>query len=341
MSRKSSKWICEWQPIWSVSRDAKQHPTPYLLSNTQFQFKFKMSSLKQLIFNALFKAATKEVDEVEHEYATKEEARDQYIKLVMAELFPGEEIPPTPQTADPVPEKPKKAKAPKKAKKAEAPVEAAPAPPAVAVLVEETVPEEVTVPMPAAAGAGSPKKAASPKKPKQTTEEKEAAKAAKEAEKAKAKEEAAAAKAKAKEEAKAAKEAEKAKAKAEMNLAKMDPTWRKALKEAEKDKEKAKALEAPLLAYLNAMTNAAFNGKGAKEHVANFLATQAAPDAPAPADELIDANLEVAEFNGKEYYVNPETKRVYEGELDEDGTLKVTRPVGYVGMAEFKDMTLE
>jgi hypothetical protein len=51
--------------------------------------------------------------------------------------------------------------------------------------------------------------------------------------------------------------------------------------------------------------------------------------------------MEVVEFNGKDYYVNPETKRVYEGEIDEEsGTVKVTKPVGYVGMAEFKDMVL-
>lgn len=323
-----------------------------------FQFKFKMSSLKQLIFNAMIKATAP----TDITFPSNDAAIEYYIHQVFAELFPGEAVPPLPETADP---KPKKAESPKKktkkaeaespkvaspkkpkkaSKKAEA--EVAPAPPAVAtVMVEEVAPEEVVVPTPAAAGAGSPKKA-SPKKPKQTAEEKakakEEAKLAKEAEKAKAKEEAKALKeaekAKAKEEAKLAKEAEKAKAKAELNVQKIDPTWRKALKEAEKDKEKAKALEAPLLAYLNAMTNAAFNGKGAKEHVTAFLATQVAP---APAVELVEANLEVVEFNGKEYYVNPETKRVYEGELDEDGALKVTRPVGYVDMMEFKGMKLE
>jgi hypothetical protein len=56
---------------------------------------------------------------------------------------------------------------------------------------------------------------------------------------------------------------------------------------------------------------------------------------------MVDASLEVVDFQGKEYYVNPETKRVYEGELDMDGSLKVTRPVGYVGMAEFKELKLE
>jgi hypothetical protein len=137
--------------------------------------------------------------------------------------------------------------------------------------------------------------------------------------------------------AKAAKASPKKAAKAEVNLAKIDPTFRKVLKEA--DKDKAKEHEPALLAFLNAMTKEAFNGKGAKEHVANFLASlggAAAPEAPAA-----EGDFEVVEFKGKDYYVIPETKRVYEGVMGEDGTLTVTRPVGYVGMADFKEMTLE
>jgi hypothetical protein len=126
------------------------------------------------------------------------------------------------------------------------------------------------------------------------------------------------------------------KEKAEVNLAKIDPTWRKTLKEA--DKDKAKEHEPALLTFLNAMPKEAFHGKGAKEHVADFLASLgggAAPVATVPAD------LVVIEFQGKDYYVNEETKRVYEGVMGEDGTLTVTRPVGYVGMADFKEMVLE
>ena len=134
--------------------------------------------------------------------------------------------------------------------------------------------------------------------------------------------------------AKAAKASPKKAAKAEVNLAKIDPTWRKLLKEA--DKDKAKEHEPALLAFLNAMTKEAFNGKGAKEHVANFLG------GAAPAEvEMVPADLVVIPFKGTDYYVNEETKRVYEGVMGEDGTLTVTRPVGYVGMADFKEMTLE
>jgi len=134
------------------------------------------------------------------------------------------------------------------------------------------------------------------------------------------------------------KAAKKEKVKAEVNLPKIDPTWRKLLKEA--DKEKAKEHEPALLTFLNAMTNAAFNGKGAKDHVADFLASLGGGAAPA-APAAVEGDFEVVEFKGKEYYVIPETKRVYEGVMGEDGTLTVTRPVGYVGMADFKEMTLE
>jgi hypothetical protein len=180
---------------------------------------------------------------------------------------------------------------------------------------------------------------------KLTKEEKAAAKAAKEAEKAAA--------AKAKEEAKVAKEAEKAAAKAAKeagkpgpgsNLPKMDPTWRRELKKA--DKENAKALEPELLVFVNAMSNIAFNDRSYKEHVAEFVASRggARPAAPAPAPVVpaVPVDLEVVEFQGKEFYVHRETKRVYEGVTDdESGELTITRPIGTVGMLDFADMVLE
>jgi hypothetical protein len=115
----------------------------------------------------------------------------------------------------------------------------------------------------------------------------------------------------------------------------MTPTWRKLLKEA--DKEHAKELEPELLKYLNNIANVMFNEFPAKQHVANFLASRAPP----PAEHAGPVDLEVVEFNGVEYYVNPETKRVYEGITNAEGELTITRPIGYVGMAEFKDMVLE
>jgi hypothetical protein len=256
-----------------------------------------MSSLKQVIIQAIIKVAGENPTLNREDQPTAEEARDMFIQALIAELFPTEDN------------------------------------------------AVVTIPV--------------KKSPKKSPEEKEAAKKAKAEAKA-AKEAEKKAKAEAKESAKAAK-AEAKKPKEEVpqtaevpalpvsppkkakkapkvvdpsaNLQKIDPTWRKALKEA--DKEHAKELEPELLKYVNDMSNVAFHGKGVKEHVTDFLASRK------PEPVSVETDLEVVEFNGKDYYVNPETKRVYEGEMDTDGNLKVTRPVGYVGMAEFKDMVLE
>jgi hypothetical protein len=283
-----------------------------------------MSSLKQTIINAVIKVSSSNPAADREGGPTAEEARDEFISMLVAELFPGDEE--KPKKAVKKAESPKKAEAPVvEAKVEESPkkkgrgpmTEEAKAAMAakraatmaakkggVEAVTEQLAQMKLEEPTPAqvAAGGGKP----SPKK------------AAAKAEKPKA--------------------SPKKAAKPEVNLAKIDPTWRKLLKEA--DKEKAKEREPLLLTYLNAMTNAAFNSKGAKEHVADFVATLTAPPESA-AVVMVDASLEEVEFKGQTYYVNPETKRVYEGELDMDGSVKVTRPVGYVGMADFKEMKLE
>ncbi len=371
-----------------------------------------MSSLKQLIYNTLVKCATPAPGTVPDAFETAEEARDSFIALVMAELFPEHgssesavvEVPvveaapvasPAKKLTKEEKEAAKAAKEAEKAAAAKAKEEAKAAKEAEKAAKEEAkAAAKLAKEEAKAAKAATPKKspeekaaekaAAAAEKAAAKEAEKEAAKAAKLAEKEAAKEAARAAKeaekeaAKAaaaaakevekaakeaaklaeKEAAKAAKEAEKAAAKAEkaaakkspaaaavplpaspkpeVNLAKIDPTWRKALKEA--DKDHAKELEPELLKFLNAMSNAGFHGKTAREHVAAFLASRrpvAEPVAAAPVD------LEVVEFNGTDYYVNRETKRVYEGVMNAEGELTITRPVGYVGMADFKDMELE
>jgi DNA repair exonuclease SbcCD ATPase subunit len=351
-----------------------QSPSTKFPSSQQF----KMSSLKQLIYNTLVKCATPAPGTVP-EFETAEAARDSFIAMVMADLFPEHgssesavvEVPMVEQkpAASPAKKLTKEEKeAAKAAKEAEKAAKAAEKEAAKAA-------KEAAKAAKAASPKKSPEEKAAEKEVAKAAKEaeKEAAKAAKEAEKAAAKaakeaekeaEKAAklaakeaekAAAAKAKEDAKAAAAAEKEAAKAakaaspkkapaqvplpaspkpEVNLPKIDPTWRKVLKEA--DKEHAKELEPELLKYLNAMSNAAFNGKPAREHVAAFIASRApVPEPSAPVD------LEVVEFQGKEYYVNPETKRVYEGVTNAEGELTITRPVGYVGMADFKDMVLE
>jgi hypothetical protein len=293
-----------------------------------------------------------------------EEARDSFIALLMAELFPVHgneaaavvEVPVVEPEPVAVPAK-KLTKEEKAAEKAAKEAEKA------AKAAEKEAAKAAKEAEKAAKAEAKAAKAASPKKsPEEKAAEKEAAakakaeakaaeKAAKDAEKAAAKE----AEKKAKEEAKAAEKAAKAAEKAAKkspkaaevalpaspkaaaaNVPKIDPTWRKLLKEA--DKEHAKELEPELLKYLNGISNAVFNDKPARQHVAEFLEARKPVAQPEPAGPI---DLEVVEFNGQDYYVNRETKRVYEGVMDDSGDLKVTRPVGYVGMADFKDMVLD
>lgn len=279
-------------------------------------FRIRMSSLKQTIINAVIKVSASNPANDREGGPTADEARDSFIAMLVEELFPNEA------------EKPKKAA--KKAAKAESPK--------VEAKVEEEPKKKGRGPMTEEAKAAMAAKRAATIAAKKAgsveavTEQLAQMKVEDEPTPAQV----AAGGGKAAKPAKPAKASPKKAAKAEVNLAKIDPTWRKLLKEA--DKDKAKEHEPALLAFLNAMTKEAFNGKGAKEHVADFLTSLggAAPAAPA-----VEAELEELEFNGKTYYVNPETKRVYEGVMGEDGTLTVTRPVGYVGMADFKEMTLE
>jgi DNA polymerase III gamma/tau subunit len=320
-----------------------------------------MSSIKQTIINAFLKVAATDPALDREGGPTAAEARDDFLVRFLTELGfePGADsafaelpmVEPKP-AASPAKKLTKEEKeAAKAAKEAEKAAKAAEREAIAKAKEEAKAAKEAEK---AAKAEAKVAKAASPKKsPEEKAAEKEAAKAAKEAEKeaekaAKlaAKEAEKAANIKAKEEAKAAIAAEKEAAKAASkvplpaspkaapNLAKVDPTWRKVLKEA--DKDHAKELEPELLKYLNALSNAAFHSKTAREHVAEFLAARAPAVEPS-----VPVDLEVVEFEGKEYYVNPETKRVYEGVTNAEGELTITRPVGYVGMADFKDMILE
>lgn len=259
-----------------------------------------MSSFKQFIYNALIKASTPVPGVEQIQYETPEAARDAFVALVMADLFPDESAVVTIPTA-------KKPKSPKE-----------------------------------------------PKPPKKSPEDKEAAKAAKAAEKEAAK----AAKAAEKEAAKAAKvtkvtkaepapaapaepappapaptKAKKVKPAEDANVQKIDPTWRKHLKAVAKTagKEYTKEMEAELLSYLNGLPKDAFNATKSEDHVKTFLGA-----APAAVQEVAPADLEAieVEFNGKTYYVEPNSKRVYE----EDGA--VHKAVGYAGMAAFAGLVI-
>jgi len=309
--------------------DVPDHPHTDQLSSSQ-ALKPKMSSttMKTLIVNAILKIAG-ENPALNHEGApSAEEARNNFIRLLIAELFPecpSVDLPepevdqltaslseltisiPTEQTKKrgPMSEEAKAAMKAKreatKAAKSAAPAAPAsptpaPAPPAPAApkKPKKKASTEPVEPVPAPALApelpASPKKKAAPKK--------------------------------------------KAVAPAgEVNLAKIDPTWRKHLKAA--DKDRAKELEPELLTYLNGLSKDDFNAKKAEEHVQDFVTTWRTA-----AVEKQEAELTEVEFNGKEYLVNPETKRVYEiTSVDADGMPSVN-PIGYVGMAAFKEMIL-
>jgi hypothetical protein len=248
-----------------------------------------MSSIKQLIVNAIIKVSAENPALNREGEPSATEARDAFIKALLTELFPDEAsitIPTAPAPApEPSPGKKKRAPMSEEAKAAmKAKREATlAAKKAASVSPPQTPSKTDTVPE-------APAKPTKPTKPKPVVEG---------------------------------------------NLAKIDPTWRKHLKAA--DKENAKELEPELLKYLNALSKDDFNAKKAEEHVADFIASRKSDDGK------VEAELEIVEFNGKDYFVNPETKRVYEGEgeCDADGNWTNYKGVGYVGMAAFADMKLD
>jgi hypothetical protein len=280
-----------------------------------------MSSLKQLIFNALMKCSIATVPE----FDTVEEARDAFIKIMMVELFPEDSSFPTAAVESPGRKKrgpmTDEAKAAMKAKR-DATVAAKKSGESPVPVKAETDTEE------------KPKAEEKPKKAKKVKAEPVVETKVEPVAEEKPKKEK-------KAEEKPKKE-KKVKPTEDANLQKVDPTWRKHLKKAAGDKH-SKEQEAELLTYLNGLTKEEFDGKKAEEHVKAFLgAGEPAPAAPATKDEKVEADLEIVEFDGKEYFVNPDTKRVYEGEgeYDEESGWTNYNPVGYVGMAAFAEMTL-
>lgn len=236
-------------------------------------YQSKMNSLKQVIFNALTKCATPDPAVPEIEYATPEDARDAFIKLVMHELFPEE----SDELSD--------------------------------AFVKLTVTEPAVVDIPMAVDEPAPveKKKRAPIS--------DATKAA----------------------MKAKRDAKKAgKPTEDSNLQKIDGTWRKHLKKSAGDGY-SKEQEGALLAYLNGLEKEDYMNKKSEEHVKAFLGLEAAP-----AVEAVETDLDVVEFNGTDYFVNPVTKRVYKGEGEYDDEVGWTSytPIGYAGMAAFASMKL-
>lgn len=275
-------------------------------------------SFKQLIISAIIKVSEENPLLNHADTETAIASRDHFIQLLMDELFPNTEqettitVPVVPTQA-PVPAPVVPAPAPVEEKKKRAPMTeeakaAAKAKRAANAEAKKAVPVPEPVPEPVVP---VPAPVEEKKKRAPMTEEAKAAAKAKRAANAEAK--------------KAAPE--------NLNLVKIDPTWRKHLKAA--DKEHAKELEPELLKYVNALSNEDFNAKTSEALVADFVASR--------SDGKVEAELEIVEFNGKDYYVNPETKRVYEGEgVYDEATQSWTNylAVGYVGMSTFTHMTL-
>ena len=88
-----------------------------------------------------------------------------------------------------------------------------------------------------------------------------------------------------------------------------------------------------VLSYLNGLSNAAFNDKPLLDHVRDYAASLKPAEEETQTEEV---ELVEQEFDGETYYVNPETKRVYTMDENDNPT-----PVGYVGMAKFEAMELE
>ena len=235
-------------------------------------------SLKQLIISAIIKVSEENPLLNHPDAKTANESRDQFIQLLMNELFPEAEVESTHITVPVVP-------------------------------TEAHTPTKKRGPM---------------------TEEAKAAMKAKKAANAAAKAEPVEAPAApAKEKKPRAKKA----VPENTNLAKIDPTWRKHLKAA--DKEHAKELEPELLKYVNSLSNEDFHAKTTEAHVTDFVASR--------SDGKEEAELTEVTFEGKEYLVNPETNRVYEGEgVYDPATREWTnyKPVGTLGMAAFTEMKL-
>lgn len=105
------------------------------------------------------------------------------------------------------------------------------------------------------------------------------------------------------------------------NLEKINPTQRKAMK---KISETADPKE--FLLYVNGLTEEDYKSKTFEDHVRAFVE---------PKNENVQERVLLpVQFNGKEYFVDPETNKVYEAGEDVD------KLVGHVGMLAFKDMVV-
>ena len=273
-----------------------------------------MNSLKQVIVNAVVKVTTDPLYAA-REYATSQDARADFIKALIAELFP--ECPdcvlPSAVHASEVvvvveevdgggPVKEKKKRAPKKKEEAVAEAETKQEAVVPAVVIAEAEPEK------------KEKKKPGPK-PKAKAAEPAAAGAEQPAAEEPVKEK--------------KKPGPKPKPKAEgpVNLEKLNPTQTKKLKSIA-DELKVEADKKAFHEYLNSLPKEEYDAKTFDDHARAFLA-------PAPAaEEPVLTKCAKVEWKGTVYLVDPETKKVYAPR----GT--INEHVGHVGMLEFEGLEI-
>jgi hypothetical protein len=291
-----------------------------------------MNSIKQVIVNAVYKVS-EDPQYANKDYPTPQDARADFIKSLIAELFPDNPSVPESTYVAPVVVAEKKKRAPKAKKEAEVKVEV----PVVAeVKTEEVVAEAKTE---------EPKKKRAPKSKKEpevvaeakteevTTDMKHKEVVAEvKAEEPKEKKKRAP-KAKKEEEVKGEepKEEKKPKTKKEKeekpkHVEKLSPTDTKKLK-AIADEAKQEFDKKAVLAYLNGLEKETLDSKTLEEHARDFYA---------PKEVMVEKELLVVEFKGEEYCVDTDSTpmKVYksEGEVD--------KLVGHVGALEFADMVV-
>lgn len=124
----------------------------------------------------------------------------------------------------------------------------------------------------------------------------------------------------------------KAKPEGPVNVEKLTPTHKKHLK-AIAEELKVDSRDKEFLTYANGMPAEEWKAKALDDHIRAFL-TPAEPELAAPPTSFLKVK-----FNGKDYLVDPATKYIYAA--TESDTVRARDRVGFVGQLEFADMDLE
>lgn len=86
--------------------------------------------------------------------------------------------------------------------------------------------------------------------------------------------------------------------------------------------------EKKLVAHLNTLGKEVYDSKPFEDHVKDFYTKK-----DETKSETVEVDMEEREFEGKTYFIDPNTKRVYE---ENDSGVHV--PIGYAGMGRFEGL---